>query len=88
ALGISKMYLYRLKREADKDAVSNVIHSMYQQNKVQQNIQRKKLDDFDEDLITRTVHDLYIKGNPVTISKLQNVLREKDVNVSQTTVRK
>uniref|UniRef100_K1Q4K7 Zinc finger PHD-type domain-containing protein n=1 Tax=Magallana gigas TaxID=29159 RepID=K1Q4K7_MAGGI len=44
----------------------------------------RKLDDFDEDLVKRTIHDMQLKGQYVSLRRLSDVLVERGVRITKT----
>nr|XP_034334823.1 uncharacterized protein LOC117691984 [Crassostrea gigas] len=44
----------------------------------------RKLDDFDEDLVKRTIHDMQLKGQYVSLRRLSDILLERGVRITKT----
>uniref|UniRef100_A0A8W8MYT2 Uncharacterized protein n=1 Tax=Magallana gigas TaxID=29159 RepID=A0A8W8MYT2_MAGGI len=46
----------------------------------------RKLDDFDADLVKRTIHDMQLKGQYVSLRQLSDVLVEKGVRLTKSSL--
>ncbi|CAC5385225.1 unnamed protein product [Mytilus coruscus] len=82
ATGIKPSTLRRyVHSDASDDAVQDVVKAVHKAvNKNQ------KLDDFDKGVVRRTIYDLHKKSQSVTMPKLQEVLKKKDIDISISTV--
>ncbi|CAC5370520.1 unnamed protein product [Mytilus coruscus] len=83
-----KKTIQRHTSSGDHDAVQEVVQSLHESAVKKQVVVPKKLDDFDESVVRRTIHDMYKKKQVVTMPKLQQALKEKDIDVSLSTVKK
>ncbi|CAC5420448.1 unnamed protein product [Mytilus coruscus] len=81
ATGFSEKTIQRHTSSGDHDAVQEVVQSLHESAVKKQVVVPKKLDDFDESVVRRTIHDMYKKKQVVTMPKLQQALKEKDIDV-------
>ncbi|CAC5412799.1 unnamed protein product [Mytilus coruscus] len=84
----SEKTIQRHTSSGDHDAVQEVVQSLHESAVKKQVVVPKKLDDFDESVVRRTIHDMYKKKQVVTMPKLQQALKEKDIDVSLSTVKR
>ncbi|VDH98669.1 Hypothetical predicted protein, partial [Mytilus galloprovincialis] len=88
ATGFSEKSIQRHTKASSNDAVQEVVQSLHDSAVKKQVVVPKKLDDFDENVVRRTIHDMYKKKQVVTMPKLQQALKEKDIDVSLSTVKR
>ncbi|CAC5370131.1 unnamed protein product [Mytilus coruscus] len=84
----SEKTIQRHTSSGDHDAVQEVVQSLHESAVKKQVVVPKKLDDFDESVVRRTIHDMYKKKQAVTMPKLQQALKEKDIDVSLSTMKR
>ena len=75
-----------IRRMTGKDPVHDVVQSIHDASVQKPVPMIKKLDDFDKGVVRRTIHDMYRKSEVVTMPKLHATLKEKEINVSLSTV--
>ncbi|CAC5394859.1 unnamed protein product [Mytilus coruscus] len=68
------------------DPVQDVVKSIHKAY-VQKTVSKtQKVDDFDKGVVRRTIYDLHKKSQSVTMPKLQEALKKKDIDISISTV--
>ncbi|CAG2199638.1 unnamed protein product [Mytilus edulis] len=68
------------------DPVQDVVKSIHK-DYVQKTVTKtQKVDDFDKGVVRRTIYDLHKKSQSVTMPKLQEALKKKDIDISISTV--
>ncbi|CAC5386354.1 unnamed protein product [Mytilus coruscus] len=68
------------------DPVQDVVKSIHKAY-VQKTVSKtQKVDDFDKGVVRRTIYDLHKKSQSVTMPKLQEALKRKDIDISISTV--
>ncbi|XP_052684571.1 uncharacterized protein LOC128164656 [Crassostrea angulata] len=78
ATGISEN---TLKRKVMQDPVDMVVEDLQVPAPKKKPGPDRKLDDFDADLVKRTIHDMQLKGQYVSLRQLSDVLVEKEVRL-------
>ncbi|XP_052682713.1 uncharacterized protein LOC128163207 [Crassostrea angulata] len=81
ATGISEK---TLKGKVDPDPVEMVVEDMQVLAPKKKRGPSRKLDDFDEDYVKRTIHDMQLKGQYVSLRRLSDVLVERGVRITKT----
>lgn len=78
SIGISEN---TLKRKVMQDPVDMVVEDLQVPAPKKKPGPDRKLDDFDPDLVKRTIHDMQLKGQYVSLRQLSDVLVEKGVRL-------
>ncbi|XP_052680568.1 uncharacterized protein LOC128161331 isoform X2 [Crassostrea angulata] len=83
ATGISEN---TLKRKVIQDPVDMVVEDLQVPVPKKKPGPNRKLDDFDADLVKRTIHDVHLKGQYVSLRQLSDVLVEKGVRLTKSSL--
>uniref|UniRef100_K1PLL6 Uncharacterized protein n=1 Tax=Magallana gigas TaxID=29159 RepID=K1PLL6_MAGGI len=73
-----------LKGKVDPDPVEMVVEDMQVLAPKKKRGPSRKLDDFDEDLVKRTIHDMQLQDQYVSLRRLSDVLVERGVRITKT----
>lgn len=73
-----------MKGKVDPDPVEMVVEDMQVLAPKKKRGPSRKLDDFDEDLVKRTIHDMQLQDQYVSLRRLSDVLVEMGVRITKT----
>lgn len=83
SLGISEK---TLKGKVNPDPVEMVVEDLQVPVPKKKSGPIRKLDDFDEDLVKRTIHDMQLKSQYVSLRQLSDVLVEMGIRLTKSSL--